>query len=240
MIAIFTDYGSQGPCIGHVYAVLERYAPDERIITLMADAPRFNPIASAYLLHVLSRPFPIDSIFFAVVDPGVGNNIAKPIIMNVDGRWFVGPNNGLFDLIARNNKKLNSWSIDWKAELLSKTFHGRDLYAPLCGMLANKKLPPGNEFKWEDKNHFPDDLYEIIYIDNFGNSMTGVRAGQLNSECCLVVSGHALKNASTFSDVNPGNGFWYENSYGLIEIAINRGSAQKKMGLDIGNIVKIN
>jgi S-adenosylmethionine hydrolase len=55
-----------------------------------------------------------------------------------------------------------------------------------------------------------------------------------------VVSGHALKNASTFSDVNPGNGFWYENSYGLIEIAINRGSAQKKMGLDIGNIVKIN
>ncbi|MGK0298416.1 MAG: S-adenosylmethionine hydrolase [Gammaproteobacteria bacterium] len=240
MIAIFTDYGLQGPYLGHIYTVLDQYAPDVRIITLMADAPRFNPRASAYLLHAISRTYPINSIFFAVVDPGVGNNFEKPIIINADGRWFVGPNNGLFDLIARNNNKLNSWNIDWKAENISKTFHGRDLYAPLCGMLANKQAPPGDEFNWVEKNHLPDDLYEIIYIDDFGNAMTGIRASQINSESCLMVSGHAFKNAYTFSDVKPGSGFWFENSYGLVEVAINRGSANKEMGLDIGNIVKIN
>jgi S-adenosylmethionine hydrolase len=86
MIAIFTDYGVQGPYLGHVYAVLDQYAPDERIITLMADAPRYNPVASAYLLHALSSMYPTDSMFFAVVDPGVGNNQEKPIIMNAGGR----------------------------------------------------------------------------------------------------------------------------------------------------------
>lgn len=152
----------------------------------------------------------------------------------------MGPNNGLFDLVARNNKKINSWNVNWKPEKISKTFHGRDLYAPLCGMLANNQVPQGDEFKWVDKNNFPDNLYEIIYIDNFGNAMTGIRTGQIDSKTCLMISGHTLKNAQTFSDVNPDSGFWFENSYGLVEIAINRGSAKKEMGLNIGVIVNIN
>ena len=71
-------------------------------------------------------------------------------------------------------------------------------------------------------------------------SITDPSTGQIDSKTCLMISGHTLKNAQTFSDVNPDSGFWFENSYGLVEIAINRGSAKKEMGLDIGVIVNIN
>jgi S-adenosyl-L-methionine hydrolase (adenosine-forming) len=76
-----------------------------------------------------------------VVDPGVGG--ARPaIILEADGRWYVGPGNGLFELVQRRAKKTRSWDIDWQPERLSASFHGRDLFAPVAGMLARGELPP--------------------------------------------------------------------------------------------------
>jgi S-adenosyl-L-methionine hydrolase (adenosine-forming) len=240
MVVIFTDYGYQGPYLGQIYSVLEQYAPEVRIITLLADAPRFKPKASAYLLRAITSNFPAGTVFFSVVDPGVGSNIDRPIIMEIDKRFYVGPDNGLFDLVARINSNIKTWYIDWKPEYLSNTFHGRDLYAPICGMLANKKIPTRKEFQWVDQHNWQDDLYEIIHIDHFGNAMTGIRANKLDGGICMEVSGHLVNSAQCFSDVKPGVGFWYENSFGLVEFAVNQGRANVQLEIEVGEKITIN
>jgi S-adenosyl-L-methionine hydrolase (adenosine-forming) len=239
MIVIFTDYGLQGPYLGQIDAVLAGLAPDQRVITLLADAPRYNPRACAYLLAAFTRDLPADTVFFAVVDPGVGSNLDSPVIMNADGHWYVGPDNGLFDMVARGSSKLKSWQINWRPERLSNTFHGRDLYAPVCAMIANKQATPGDLFEWTDRHQWPVDLLEIIYIDNFGNAMSGLRSNQLEPSSLVEVCGHSLKAAGKFNDVKPGQGFWFENSYGLVEIAINQGSASESLGIEISDQISI-
>jgi S-adenosyl-l-methionine hydroxide adenosyltransferase len=97
MIALFTDFGLHGPYTGQMKAVLHQMAPGIAAIDLFADAPVGNPKASAYLLAVYAGWFPAGTVFLCVVDPGVGG--ARPaIILEADGRWYVGPGNGLFEL----------------------------------------------------------------------------------------------------------------------------------------------
>jgi SAM hydroxide adenosyltransferase N-terminal domain len=100
MIVLFTDFGLHGPYTGQVKAVLHRMAGATPVIDLFADAPVGNPKASAYLLAAYAEWFQPGTIFLAVVDPGVGG--ARPaVILEADGRWYVGPGNGLLELVER-------------------------------------------------------------------------------------------------------------------------------------------
>ena len=142
MIVLFTDFGLQGPYTGQMKAVLWRMAPGIPAVDLFADAPVGNPKASAYLLAAYAEWFAAGTVFLAVVDPGVGGT-RPPIILEADGRWYVGPGNGLFELVERRATSKRSWDIDWRPERLSASFHGRDLFAPVAAMLARDEPPPG-------------------------------------------------------------------------------------------------
>jgi S-adenosyl-L-methionine hydrolase (adenosine-forming) len=131
MIALFTDFGLHGPYTGQMKAVLHQMAPGIPIIDLFADAPVGNPKASAYLLAAYAAWFPVRTVFLCVVDPGVGGT-RPSIFLEADGRWYIGPGNGLFELIQRRARETRSWDIDWKPKHLSASFHGRDLFAPAC------------------------------------------------------------------------------------------------------------
>ena len=149
--------------------------------------------------------------------------------------------NGLFELVERRATSKRSWDIDWKPGRLSASFHGRDLFAPVAAMLARGEPPPGRRRKdgahrWTD---WPDDLREIVYIDHYGNAMSGLRAVMLSRDARLVVAGRLLERAGTFSDRPPGTAFWYENSNGLAEIAVNQGRADRELNLAIGRPVEI-
>jgi len=187
------------------------------------------------LLASLIHQIPIGSIIFCVVDPGVGADKDKPTAMKIDGRWFVGPDNGLFDIVAKHAKEILAWHITWNPVRLSNSFHGRDLYAPVCAMLENKEQIPGDRVGWTDKHQWPGDLYEVIYIDHFGNCMTGIRAETLNTQAVFKINEQEIHNAKTFSNVSTGQSFWYENSNGLVEIAVNLGSANKILNITIGH-----
>jgi S-adenosylmethionine hydrolase len=93
MIVVFTDFGLQGPYTGQMKAVLHQFAPAVPTIDLFADAPVGNPKASAYLLAAYAQWFAPGNVFLCVVDPGVGGT-RPPIIVEADGRWYVGPGNG--------------------------------------------------------------------------------------------------------------------------------------------------
>src|SRR6516165_545741 len=240
MIVLFTDFGLQGPYTGQMKAVLHQTAPGVPVIDLFADAPVGNPRASAYLLAVYATWFPPGTVFLCVVDPGVGG--ARPaIILEADNRWYVGPGNGLFELVQRRAAKARSWDIDWKPERLSASFHGRDLFAPAAAMLARGQPPPGQPRTDEAhrRTDWPDDLREIVYIDHYGNAMSGLRAFMLPRDARLVAAGQLLQRAGTFSDRPPGTAFWYENSNGLAEIAVNQGRADRVLDLAIGSPIEI-
>ena len=232
---MFTDYGLHGPYLGQVQAVLHRLLPGEKIINLLADAPRNNPRASAYLLAAFSRAFGAapGTIFFSVVDPGVGSFQDRPVVLKADEQWYLGPDNGLFDIVCRYSSRVQCWSLDWRPEKLSASFHGRDLYAPAAAMIRKNEIP-GKEIPWEDRHGWPDDLSEIIYVDHFGNCMTGTRAEMLDNINEIQVSGFTITYARTFSSVPSGDAFWYRNSQGLVEIAVNGSSAAEQLNLGIG------
>src|SRR6516165_12683945 len=140
MIVLFTDFGLHGPYTGQMKAVLHQTAPGALVIDHFADAPVGNPKASAYLLAVYASWFPPGTVFLCVVDPGVGG--ARPaIILEADDRWYVGPGNGLFELVQRRAAKARSWEITWKPERLSASFHGRDLFAPVAKVKCPTRTP---------------------------------------------------------------------------------------------------
>ena len=241
MIVLFTDFGLTGPYTGQVKAVLRRLAPQVDIIDLFADAPACNPRAAAYLLAAFAVEFPPGVVFLCVVDPGVGGP-RVPGVLLADGRWYVGPENGLFELIIRRARETPRWwHITWRPERLSPTFHGRDLFAPTAAHIARDGAAGGREHPIDEirRSQWPDDAAEVIYVDVYGNAMTGLRASIVPPTACLDVAGTTLEHASTFSDVHEGRAFWYENANGMVEIAVNMGRAADILGLSIGTPVTI-
>lgn len=238
MLVLMTDFGPTGPYMGQMQAVLYREAPGVPVVTLFNDAPRCNPRASAYLLAAYTNECPAGSVFLAVVDPGVGTTARRPVMLQADGRWYVGPDNGLFELVRRRATTCRCWEITWRPSHLSASFHGRDLFAPVAARLARGETPPGESMACSH-NDWPDDLAEVIYVDHFGNAMTGLRAATVAPATLISAGGRQLCYARTFGAVAPGAAFWYENANGLIELAVNQGSAAQQLGLAIGARIRL-
>jgi hypothetical protein len=241
VIVLFTDFGMTGPYTGQVKAVLRRNAPQVDVIDLFADAPAYRPEAAAYLLAAYVGEFPPGTVFLCVVDPGVGGP-RLPAIVLADGRWFVGPENGLFELIVRRaRERPRWWHITWRPERLSATFHGRDLFAPVAARIAREGAALGREHPIAEirRPEWPDDLEEIVYVDVFGNAMTGVRASSVSREVEVAVGKHRLRRADTYSQVPIGGIFWYENANGLIEVAGNQVRAADILGIGLGEKVQV-
>ncbi|MGH6932823.1 MAG: SAM hydrolase/SAM-dependent halogenase family protein [Dongiaceae bacterium] len=240
MIVLFTDFGLAGPYTGQVKAVLASDAPDIPVIDLFSDAPTRDPRAAAYLLAAYGAWFPPGTVFVAVVDPGVGGS-RKPIVVEADERNYIGPDNGLFELVIRRAKQCRGWEITWQPPALSASFHGRDLFAPVAARLARgdettglaRETSPARFADW------PDDLAEIIYIGGFGNAMTGLRAGMVPSNASLIAGHRIIRHGRTYSAVPSHHAFWYENSNGLVEIAVNGGRADAELALAIGSRVAV-
>jgi S-adenosylmethionine hydrolase len=178
-------------------------------------------------------------VFLAVVDPGVGGE-RPPLVVEADGRFYVGPGNGLFELVARRARVVEAREISWLPENLSSSFHGRDLFAPVAARLALGERPSGAPAASAGRRpDWPDDLAEIVYVDRYGNAMTGLRAAALSRNAHLAIAGRTLARAATFCDVSEGTAFWYENSNGLAEIAVNAGRADRFLGLAVGTAVTV-
>lgn len=235
-IGLFTDFGVGGPYVGQVKSVLFQRAREVPVIDLMADAPAFDPRAAGYLLAALVPEWPAGMVVMAVVDPGVGST-RRPLIADIDGRWFVGPDNGLFEPLMRRAGVVRTWAVTWRPARLSASFHGRDLFAPVAARLALGDAPDTIGAEPVEALRFPgwpDDVPEIIYGDAYGNAMTGLRAATVADGALVQLDGRRLARATTFADLPKGSAFWYENSIGLVEIAVSQGRAWDEFRLSVG------
>jgi S-adenosylmethionine hydrolase len=238
MIFLFTDFGSEGPYLGQMEAVLRLAAPGVDVVNLVSNAPLGDPESSSYLLADLAGYLPTGCVVLAVVDPGVGGE-RKPMVLEADGRWFVGPDNGLLNTVALRARQRAWCAIEWRPAALSASFHGRDLFAPIAARIAK------HDFQWgsraspgPDLRQWPADLDRIVYFDCYGNAFTGRRYTANLSGTTLFVNGHALPEATTFCSVPDGQPFWYRNSIGVVEVAVNRGSARRVLGLAVGMVIR--
>ena len=240
-IVLATDYGVAGPYVGQLKSAIYNIAPNAFIIDLIHDLPAFNPKASAYLLASYLNHIPENSIIVGVVDPGVGSN-REPIVLEGNGFTFVGPNNGLFSIVARNISDLKISKIMITDEPVSKTFHGRDIFAPVAARIA-LNLENNFEsfrFKYFVGTDWPDNLFEIIYIDHYGNAVTGIvlsKPCDTNQE--FLIDGKKIKFNEAFFSANENECFWFCNSSNLLEIAAKQASAKNILKLSIGTKIKI-
>ena len=205
------------------------------VIDALHDVAAFRIEPAAHLLCALQDQYPADSVFLAVVDPGVGT-ARDAIVVKADGRSFVGPDNGLLSLVWQRARQRKCARIAWRPERLSSSFHGRDLFAPVAAALATRRVPRG----WLVSKQRPsallanEELAQVIYIDHYGNAATGLRPS--GTDRILRVGRRALRYARTFEEA--GSAFWYENSMGLVEIAMPRASAARYLKLRIGTPVR--
>jgi S-adenosylmethionine hydrolase len=237
-IALVTDFGVGGPYVGQMKLLLSGLLPQIPIIDLVCDLAPFRPDLAAYLLPALARDMPAKTLYLCVVDPGVGGDRAA-LAVEAGGDWYVGPDNGLLALVARFAARPKILRVDWRPKRMADSFHGRDLFCPLVAKLIGDRHPESVALESADLlgSDWPDALFTIIYADRYGNLITAIPASHLDKATRLRAGGQHLAYARTFCEVPPGRAFWYENSFGLVELAVNQGSARISLGVGPGDPV---
>ena len=235
-ILLYTDFGAADIYVGQVKSVLQSALPGCVIIDLINDVPNFDIAAAAHLLAALATRLPAGSVTIAVVDPGVGS-ARGAVALHADGRWYTGPDNGLLSVLAARARATECFGIRSGEGEVSVSFHGRDVFAPAAAAIAAGRrdlLVPKARL---DVVIETSDLPRVIYIDHYGNVMTGLTAAHVDRACAFRVARREIRYARVFSEVPRGALFWYENSIGLVEFALNQGSAAAVLGIAVGDAV---
>ncbi|MCC6272467.1 MAG: SAM-dependent chlorinase/fluorinase [Deltaproteobacteria bacterium] len=256
VIALLSDFGLQDHYVGAMKGVLARLAPNAKVIDISHQVPSFDRVLGGLLLYQSYRHFPRKSVFVAVVDPGVGGS-RKPILAETEDYFFIGPDNGLLAMALAEQKIRRIVHLNnpkYFLQPLSATFHGRDLFAPVAAHLAQGLSVEFFGAELTDYERLPDfvptfsaDRIEgrILAFDRFGNAVTNIARGFVQrrhhgSELSARVGGLELKGLkSCFSEVAPAEALLYFGSGNLLEIAVNQGSAEEKLGLKRGDSVLI-
>lgn len=238
-IALLTDFGD-GPYVGQMRLRLTQLAPSVPAVTLISDLPQFRPALAAYLLPGLQAGMPSATVYCVVVDPGVGTD--RELIMAECGEdWWLAPDNGILVPLLRRYPDASLCRLQWRPQQLSASFHGRDLFVPVAARLAAGQLPEAEPIAPSALigADWPEERACICYVDAFGNLMTGLCADGLSTDRELLAGGHRLKAARTFAEVGPSEAFWYRNAFGLVELAVNQGRADRSLGLGLGAPVSL-
>lgn len=256
LITLSTDFGLAEPFVGIVKGrILSRF-PAARITDLTHGIPAGRADLAGFWLAHAWREFPPGSVHLAVVDPGVGSERGVMLALAED-RLLLAPDNGLLPEALRDctGARWIAMSRDLGERLglgmLSRTFHGRDLFAPLAALLASGELPPeacGSPAVPVDPRPLPVAARDpggicghVILADHFGNLFTNIDAGLIAgySQAVVETGPMQLPLHGTYSDVSPGSPLALVNAFGLVEIAVNGGSAAAILALGEGSPLRV-
>lgn len=242
-IALLTDFGTQDGFVGAMKGVILSINPGVQIVDISHEIEPFNVLEGALLLKAHYKYFPKGTIFVAVVDPGVGSE-RKPIALRVGEYFFVGPDNGIFDLVVRELEGPPSAVVlenrKYQLPRVNNTFHGRDIFAPAAAYIS-KGVPLkefGRELGYELKLNFPEVRKEgsvlrgeIIHFDRFGNAITNIPCGKYSHG---EFRGESLKVVPFFQAGERGKLNLICGSFGFMEIFTPMGSAKDKFNIELG------
>jgi len=248
-IALLSDFGTRDGYIGAVKGVLCRLAPGVPLLDITHDIPPGDIAAARWTLLNCVREFPPGTVFWAVVDPGVGTE-RPPLAVAYGKRWFVAPGNGILDWVLGKGAKavrLQPGKVGIKE--LSRTFHGRDLFAPAAALLATGTPLDslGKPFTL-DLTHMglPKPrrdgqgwMGEVLGVDRFGNVVTNL-PGKLWAEGCRLAAGNLLVDGCyrTYDDIPLGKPGVLVSSLGTLEAAMRGKSFAAESGVIAGDRVR--
>jgi S-adenosylmethionine hydrolase len=251
IVTLLTDFGEQDWYVAAMKGVILSRFPSCRLVDISHDIPPGEVFSGSYVLSEAFHFFPEGTVHVAVVDPGVGGK-RRALAATAEGHLLLGPDNGLLSLSHRGAEGGSVRAIRQEKfclEPLSRTFHGRDLFAPVAALMAQGGNPHdlGPEIRGWTRLEFPAVSWEggalmgkVIHTDRFGNGITNLtkedvreRFGDLSVE--VTVGNTVLRPIrGTYTDVPPGEALALVGSSGRVEISVNGGSARAQLGLQPG------
>jgi len=243
IITLTTDYGTSDGYVGSLKGVIASIAPEARVIDIAHDIPRGDIAHAAWVVASSTHEFPYGSIHVVVVDPGVGG-ARNEVILRGDGQWYIGPDNGVFTYVMR--PEWDAWAIEdagMRAKHVSKTFHGRDVFARAAAIIARdfggRPTPPPRGFgtsvklagtlPWGPRSRGSG---RIVHIDQFGNLISDLPPAEAGRS--VTIAGQTLAVVGTYEDVAPGQLLAYVGSAATIEIAVRDGRADTRLAVERG------
>lgn len=247
LVALLTDFGTDDPYAGQMATVVAA-ASDARVIDLTHGAPPQHIQLGAHIVDASLELLPTGSVLLAVVDPGVGTE-RNGLIVRRDGRWLVGPDNGL---LTPAEGAVRCWAIDrpetWRASV-APTFHGRDIFAPVAARLANYERPEwlGSPIKDPVRIKRPAAQVEgqtargeVIHVDAFGNLITNIAAAFVQTARTVETRVGGMQISGLAETYGSGDApVALVGSWNLLEIATPGGSAAQALGCRVGAPVTV-
>ena len=240
IITLTTDFGSRDGYVGAMKGVIARHAPKATVVDIAHDVPRGDIAHAAWVLATSCGEFPHGTIHVCVVDPGVGGARGEVLIPG-DGQWFIGPDNGVFAyVVAEEWGAMAIKDPQFRANIVSKTFHGRDVFAVTAAMIARgetaSRCGPAVKLKgalpWGARTR---GIGRVVHIDHFGNLITDLPPAEAGKTVSLA--GRPLAVHGTYADVKPGEALAYVGSAKTIEIAVRDGRADELFAVERGTQV---
>ena len=259
IITLLSDFGLRDPYVAEMKAVILSICPEAYIVDISHEIQKFNIRMGAFVLASATPYFPSGTIHVAVVDPGVGTK-RRSLVVETKRCLYVGPDNGLLMLSAQRDEILHVHNIRNQRYMLprvSRTFHGRDIFAPAAAYLARGHPP--SEFGPEiydhlipkfAKPHFREGKLfgEVMHIDDFGNIISNISMKELEKvgvhegyPLRVKLGGRALelRLCSAYGEVPVKTPLAIVGSHDFLEVSVNQGNASKAFRVKTGALIRI-
>ena len=260
-VSFLSDFGLQDDFVGTCHGVIKRIAPETRIIDVTHGIPPQQILQGALVLASTLPYMPV-GVHLAVVDPGVGSSRRALALQDEEGRLFVGPDNGLLIPAADRAGIAAAHELanpEYALETISRTFHGRDLFAPAAahlslGVAIGELGPPLDpdalvRLDLPQPDLGPDKIgATVLYVDSFGNIALNVTREHVadvgivpGTQVELELGGERFYAvaARTFADARAGDIVLYEDSYRNMSVAISNGNAADMLRARPGQSLRI-
>jgi len=258
LIAMLSDFGYEDCYVGVMKSVIYDIFPEARIVDLCHEVPPQDVATGAWLLAEAVNFLPTGSVVVAVVDPGVGT-ARRPIAVRTDRLTFIGPDNGIFGVVLRNHPADAAVELrepEFHLHGVSKTFHGRDIFAPTAAWLASgvelRDLGPAIDVAGLEALDVSEPEFStakitanVIHVDRFGNLVTdldreGYEAWAWDKPALVQVPGQEpVAIEQTFADVDEGEVVAYFGSFGMLELAVRCGNASEVLGIARHGVIEL-
>lgn len=243
IVTLTTDFGLDDWYVAAMKAVLLSHASAARLVDVTHTIPPGDIVKGSITLERAVAAFPPATIHLAVIDPGVGSD-RRALIVRIHQQLVICPDNGLITWAWRRHGPGEALQITWKPPTESHTFHGRDLFAPVAGMLASYRAildlgKPIDAPVLLDLDLSTGPTGQIIHIDRFGNATTNIIALSLSPNAQVRIGELTLPLRRTYADVAPGQPLALIGSSDLLEIAVRDGSAAAELRITAGVAVSI-
>ncbi len=250
IIAFVTDFGTTDYFVGAMKGVILSVNPAVLIVDITHEIAPQNVAAASFALRACYRNFPAGTIFVAVVDPGVGS-ARKAILVETEDYYFIAPDNGLLSFVFDEAKIFRVFELTNEKFFhhpVSRTFHGRDIFAPAAAHLSKDSKPEKFGAEIEDYVHNAENkpqinneneiAAKIIHIDRFGNLIANLRNADAPENFTVKIAGQTIEKTREFyAEAENAEVFMIWGSAGFLEIVAFRDSAAKLLSVEIGQKV---